>query len=236
MQDDCEPTQRLVRLEVLAKPLKGNELAQRLMTCIAVDHNFGPIMVLAGMRDDAAVNGAAIKQLLFFYPNTMDAICFSHPINNVGYHFVFRVLDTFFHHGVTLFVHSYSAKLLWKERTGTSMCSHSNTRWWSKWELLKQVSDYFGDVSPFLQENENFSPLIRQHLLEIINDPLWLTYGVHFVNATYCLEGDEPLIFTCFELLSAVSHAVTVGHYPCTLAIAREIANGDTALQNRLIT
>lgn len=42
--------------------------------------------------------------------------------------------------------------------------------------------------------------------------------------------------FTCFERLSAVSHAVTVGHSPCTLAIAREIANGDAALQNRLIT
>ena len=60
--------------------------------------------------------------------------------------------------------------------------------------------------------------------------------GVHFVNATYYLEGDEPLIFTCFDRLSALSHAVTVGHYPCTLAIAREIANGDAALQNGLIT
>ena len=30
--------------------------------------------------------------------------------------------------------------------------------------------------------------------------------------------------------------AVTVGHYPCTLAIAREIGNGDAANQNRLIT
>ena len=111
---------------------------------------------------------------------------------------------------------------------------------------MKQVSDYFGDVAPFLQENENLSPLIRQHLLEIINDPqdlqnLHLELGVmvdsvHFVNATCYLEGDGPLIFTCFEHLSAVFHAVTVGHYPCTLAIAIEIANGDAALQNRLIT
>ena len=96
VQEDCKPTQRLVRLEVLAKPLKGNELAQRLMTCIAVNHNFGPNMVLAGMRDGAAVNDTDIKQLLFFYPNIMDVICFSHTINNVGCHFVFRVLDTFF--------------------------------------------------------------------------------------------------------------------------------------------
>ena len=120
---------------------------------------------------------------------------------------------------------SYNAELLWKERTGTSMCSHSNTRWWSKWEVLKQVSHYFDDVAPFLQEDENLSPQIRQHLLEIINDPqdlqdlrlelgVMADVGVHFVNATYYLEGDGTLIFTCFERLSAVSHAVTVGHYP----------------------
>ena len=55
-------------------------------------------------------------------------------------------------------------------------------------------------------------------------------------NATYYLERDGPLIFTCFERLSAVSHAVIVGHYPRILAIAREISHGDAALQNRLIT
>ena len=110
----------------------------------------------------------------------------------------FRVLDTFLRHWVNLFAHSYNAELLWKERTGKSTSSHSNTRWWSKWELLKQVSDYFGDVAPFLQENEleNLSPLIRTYLLEIINDPQDLQYlrlelcvmvdvGVHLVNATH---------------------------------------------------
>lgn len=223
VKEDCKPMQHLVRLEVLAKPLKGNELAQRLMTCIAVNHSFWANMVFAGMRDGAAVSSAAIMQLLFFYPNIMDVICFSRTINNVGCHFVFRVLDTFFRYWVNLFAHSYNAKLLWKERTGKSICSHSNTRWWSKWELLKQVSDYFGDVAPFLQENENLSPLICQHLLEIINDPqdlqdlrlelgVMVDVGVHFVNVTYYLEGDGSPIFTCFERLSAVLHAFTGGH------------------------
>ena len=141
------------------------------MTLIVLNHNFGPNVVFAGMRDGAAVNGATIKQLLFFYPNITDVICFSHATNNVRCHFEFRVLDTFLRYWVNLFSHSYNAKLLWKERTVKSICSHSNTRWWSKWELLKQVSDYFGHVAPFLQGNENLSPLIRQHLLEIINDP-----------------------------------------------------------------
>ena len=96
-------------------------------------------------------------------------------------------------------------------------------------------------MAPFLLENANLSPLIRQHLLEIINEPqdlqdlrlelgVMVDVGLHFVNATYYFEGNGQLIFTCFERLSAVSHAVTVGHYPCNLAIAIEIANDDAAL------
>ena len=59
--------------------------------------------------------------------------------------------------------------------------------------------------------------------------------GVHFVNATYCLEGDGPLIPSCYERVSAVSHAVAVDHYLNTSAVAREIAGGDVALYSQLI-
>lgn len=246
VQEDFKPTQRLVCLEVLAKPLKGVQLAQRLMSNIAVKHNFGSNMVLAAMRDGASVNGAAIRQLLFFYPNIMDVVCFSHTIDNVGSHFVFRVLDIFFRYWVSLFAHSFNANLLWRERTGQAMKSHSKTRWWSKWEVLKLVSEYFGDVLPFLEENVDLSPVTRQHLLDIFEDPqdlqdlrlelaVIVDAGVHFVKSTYNLEGDGPLIFSCYEHLSAVAQAVGVGHYPCTLAVAREIAHGDAALRARLI-
>ena len=40
VQEDFKPTQRLIQLEVLAKALKGVELAQRLMSCLAVKYNF----------------------------------------------------------------------------------------------------------------------------------------------------------------------------------------------------
>ena len=41
VQEDFKPTQRLVGLEILAKPMKGVELAQRLTSSIAAKHNFG---------------------------------------------------------------------------------------------------------------------------------------------------------------------------------------------------
>ena len=30
----------------------------------------------------------------------------------------------------------------------------------------------------------------------------------HFVQATYYLEGDGPLVFTCYERFSALAHAI----------------------------
>ena len=112
--------------------------------------------------------------------------------------------------------------------------------------MLKQVSDYFGDALPFLEENVNLSPATRQNLLDIFENPHDLQdlhlelaaivdAGIHFVKSTYSLEGDDPLIFSCYEHIPAVAKAVGVGHYPCTLAVAREIAHGDAALQARLI-
>ena len=112
--------------------------------------------------------------------------------------------------------------------------------------MLNQVANYFGFVEPFLRENEEICPSNRQHLLEIFNDSqscqtlrLELTAlidaAVHFVNATYYLEGDGPLIFTCYERLSAVSRAVAADSYPNTLAVARQIAHGNDALCTQLV-
>ena len=77
------------------KALKVDELAHRLMSCLAVKHNFGPNTIIGGIRDGASVNGAALQQLEFFYSNLFDVVCFLHAIDNVGNHFKFRILDSF---------------------------------------------------------------------------------------------------------------------------------------------
>lgn len=127
------------------------------------------------------------------------------------------------------------------------MRTHSDTRWWSKWEILQQALCYFGDIEPFLRENEEMSPAMRRHLLEIFDDhqdaqdlrlelAAVVDAGVHFVSATYYLEGDTPLIFSCYERLCSVAHAVAVEHYPNTTAVAREIAGGNAVTYNQLMT
>ena len=65
------------------------------------------------------------------------------------------------------------------------------------------------------------SPAVRRHLLEIFGDhqdfqdlrlelASVVDAGAHFVSATYYLEGDTPLILTCYECLCSVASAVAV--------------------------
>ena len=75
--------------------MNAEELAQRLIQCLAVEYGMLPNHLLAAMRDGASVNEAGLRQVMFFFPNILNVICFSHTIDNVGKHFEFSVLDTF---------------------------------------------------------------------------------------------------------------------------------------------
>ena len=57
--------------------------------------------------------------------------------------------------------------------------------------------------------------------------------GKHFVSATYYLEGDGPLVFSCYERLATVSNAVAVAAYPNVEGVARRQAVGNLPVYNQ---
>ena len=238
--------QRLVKLEVLARSINVEQLAQRLIQCLAIECMIRPDQLLASMRDGAAVNEAALRQVSFFFSNVFNVTCFSDTIDNDGKHFEFGVLDTFSRYWNTMFSLSPSARILRKTKIGTAMRLRQQTRWWGKWEVLNLALQYFGDVEPFLRENENLTPSCRRRLLEIFNDPIsardleielaaMIDASQHFVSATYYHVGDGPLAFSCYERLSALAHAVAVESYPNTEAKPREHGGWNLPLYNQLI-
>lgn len=120
--------------------------------------------------------------------------------------------------------------LLWKERTGQSYQGYSATRWWSKYEVMKQLMDLFGDVEPFLEE-VTVSPATVEKLLSVFRNPrekkllqvelaVTIDAGMPFVKATYNLEGDGPLVLTCYDTISALNMSARQAHYPNLDAIA----------------
>ena len=147
---------------------------------------------------------------------------------------------------MSLFSHSGAARLAWKARTGIAMRTYSPTRWWSKWEVMNLVLEYFADVEPFVRENDHLAPATRAHLMEIFNSPAdskdlelelaaFVDGGNHFVSATCYLEGDGPLVFSCYERLATMSNAVAVAAYPNVEGVARRQAVGNLPVYNQLV-
>ena len=190
------------------------------------------------MRDGAAVNTAAVRTMSVLYSNAMGVTCLSHTLNNTATQFQFDVLDDFGQNWVSLFSHSHRAKLAWKTVTGVSVRSYSATRWWSKWDFFNQLSSCFAHVRPFLEANDNISPVTTRHLLSVLRDEDDCTtlelelaaivdYGQPLASATHWLEGDGPLVLDAYETLQAASASFADHDHPhlstatCRLAGAR---------------
>ena len=61
LMHDWKVSQRLVRLQFLAKSVTGEELARELISILSVVYGVQSNLVLASMRDGASVNSAAMK-------------------------------------------------------------------------------------------------------------------------------------------------------------------------------
>ena len=147
-------------------------------------------------------------------------MCFSHTLDNVWNHLVIPTLLEFGSVWIRLLRHSYKAKLLWKDQTGQRPRSYSETRWWSKWEVYQQILMQFGDIERFLIEAKaiKVGPQLLPKLQAIFSAPerlinlklelaITIDVGEHFLKATYFLEGDGPLVLSCYDILHAVARA-----------------------------
>jgi len=105
---------------------------------------------------------------------------------------------------------------------------------------------HFGDVEQFLKKNEDLPSATRTKLLLFFtddkNDKLQvelagvIDYGKEFVKATYKLEGDSPLVFTCYEIIIALQIAIKriETHAPNTEAVIKSISTGSHTVKERL--
>ena len=229
-------TQRLVRLQMLVKSVTGEELARELISVLSVNYGISTQLLLAAMKDRAAVNETAVRTLKVVYPNLLSVGCFSHTIDRVGEHFNIPTLSEFITSWISLFSHSPKTRFLWLEQTGRSMASFSPTSWWSHWEVMEQVSVQFGDMLPFLRRDDIGSAATISKLMTFFTDPqkkallevelaAIIDWGKTFVTATYSLEGDGPLVVDAYEKIETVRAAIWAGHTPNVNAVARRLCN-----------
>ena len=87
-------------------------------------------------------------------------------------------------------------------------------------------------------------PWLLAQLQPILSDPqrlmslklelnVTIDVGKRFVKATYFLEGDGPLVFACYEKLSAVSQFCQAPHFSNVRAIAEKDPRQNVAALER---
>ena len=237
--------QQLVRLQLLAQSMSGEEVARELISTLSVRYSINSTSLLATMRDRAAVNNVALRTLKVVYPALMDVGCFSHTLDLVGTKFSTPNLVEFTMAWVSLFSHSPKARLMWREQTGRSVTSYSQTRWWSRWEIMKELLELYGDVEVFLNQYDQ-APATRQKLLQFFQDQqkkafleielaVVIDAGMPFVTSTYKLEGDGSLAFECYEVISSLTATVNMPPcYPNLQAVVRRLSGGNMQVEQQL--
>ena len=147
--------QCLISLKLAAESMTGEQVAHRLMPTLAVVYQVNTKNRVAVMRDRASVNDAATSIIQALYTSFMDVGCFSHTLDSEGRAIDADTMKGFVSDWITLFAHSPKCRLQWKSQTDVAMHTHSRTRWWSTWEVMKQVHDLFGDVTKLVNEPED---------------------------------------------------------------------------------
>ena len=102
--------QRVCSLKLLAKSLRGEEVAQQIVSIILQELGIQSSLVVAASRDRAAVNNVAMRTVKVVYSSLLDIGCFSHTLDHVGERVNTPQLDMFFKAWISLFAHSPKAR------------------------------------------------------------------------------------------------------------------------------
>ena len=237
--------QRVCRLMLLAKSITGEEVARQLIVALSTELSIASNLVIAAMRDRASVNNVAMRTISVLYNDIMDIGCFSHTLDHVGERMKTPILDDFTKAWISLFAHSPKSRLAWRTQTGLSTPSYSATRWWSRFEVIHQLLNTFGDLPAFLHDSD-LPPATTGKLLQILDDEptcrklkMELAIVVDsmepFVKATYSLEGDGPLVLVAYQRLSLLYSHISSEHYPNVAAVAKLLSRGNSARERQLI-
>lgn len=133
---------------------------------------------------------------------------------------------------------------MWQTKTGLPAPTYRPTRWWLKWEVIKQLHDTFGDIPSFVEDED--LPTSTLKLKEIIDDPpknrklqvelaMTVDVGEPLVKATYQLEGDGPLVLSAYEEIAAHCVAISHQYYPNTNAVATKLSSNRSNFKQQLL-
>ena len=77
---DKQLKQRLIKFQILAKSMTGEEIAQDIISILQVTNGICANKLLACMHDRVSVNGSAMRTITVVFPDIVDVGCYSRMI------------------------------------------------------------------------------------------------------------------------------------------------------------
>ncbi len=222
-------SQKVAQLLLLSKSLCGEEVARLLVDVLSTKFGVPTKNIVAAMRDRASVNSVAMRTVCVLYNKLFD----------VGEKMNTLLVDKFVKQWIGS---SPKTRLAWTTLTGLS---YSATRWF---EVLDRAFKAFGDVCTFLNDpalppaTSSKIRAIRAILSDVhkyrklkMELAMLVDAMTPFVQATYNLEGDGPLVLTAYREISTLHSVVANQHYPNVMAIAKKETAGNSSNEQLLI-
>ena len=244
--DDLRIVQRLACLKCVEKSMSGNEISGLILDIVMEDLHVLRRNVIAAMRDGASVNGLALRNIQDVFPNLIDVTCFSHTLDRIGEYFQIPNASEFTNSWVSLFAHSFKARIAFRELTGISPKLLSKTRWWSRWEVIRQIVGLFPDIHGFISNQTDMAPATVRKLLALLDNPqvraliqaemaAVIDAGEVVVKATYNLEGDGPLALIAHQVIKGVQSSLSMQQFPRLTGLSTRLYPNNMAAQQQIL-
>lgn len=135
VSDDLQPVTLCVRLMLLKKALRGDEIAFSLMQ-VLTEYRVAHELVLAWAHDRASSNGLAMERMRPFTPGAFDMPCLAHFFDNLGDSLKQELADKFVRKLTSLFSRSPKARVLAARApySLTKVRAINDTRWYVRFE------------------------------------------------------------------------------------------------------
>ena len=209
--DDFRIRMRLVGFETakvhMDAPALFRLISATLQRKLGLDLNF----CVAYARDSCAVNYQTVNSLLPLSINALNMLCFPHTLHNMGKHLVIPTLEELMTPWLQLVCHPGGAKLRWAAIVGGSVASYSKVRWWSRWEIMKQIALHFGALPQFLADldRDGIGDATTKKMLAVITNhraSLELELAAvmsceRICSATYKGEGDRMELLLMWRII-----------------------------------
>jgi plastocyanin len=149
----------------LSTALAERQILQENVHAAAMDRCFTNSASANEMNDSAAVAGKHARLISF---------CMSHMICNAGDTASFILLELFWTYIQKVFATSQQARDEWENVVGMTWPTHSETRWFSKYDVFEKLSQVFPDLLTVMTNvvRKGISPANSTKLLNLLLDPL----------------------------------------------------------------